>query len=59
MGHPIYGDQKYGQKTSKVGQQIALWAQSLTLGASNQKRTDTRGGKIAALNIPGIYGKSK
>lgn len=31
MGHPIYGDQKYGQKTSKVGQQIALWAQSLSL----------------------------
>ncbi|MEG0294203.1 RluA family pseudouridine synthase [Enterococcus sp.] len=31
MGHPIYGDQKYGQKTSKVGQQIALWAKSLTL----------------------------
>ncbi|MEY8370254.1 RluA family pseudouridine synthase [Aerococcaceae bacterium 50-4] len=31
MGTPIWGDQKYGQKFSKVGQQIALWAQSLSL----------------------------
>ena len=31
IGHPIYGDQKYGQKRSKVGQQIALWAKSLHL----------------------------
>lgn len=31
MGHPIYGDQKYGQQVNKVGQQIALWAHSLSL----------------------------
>ncbi|MFV8785891.1 RluA family pseudouridine synthase [Aerococcus urinaeequi] len=31
MGTPIWGDQKYGQHYSQVGQQIALWAQSLTL----------------------------
>lgn len=31
MGTPIWGDQKYGQQYSHVGQQIALWAQSLTL----------------------------
>ncbi|MDN6196280.1 MAG: RluA family pseudouridine synthase, partial [Atopostipes suicloacalis] len=31
MGHPIYGDQKYGQNDNKVGQQIALWAQSLAV----------------------------
>lgn len=31
MGHPIYGDQKYGQKENKVGQQIALWAHSLSV----------------------------
>ncbi len=31
MGHPIYGDQKYGQKENKVGQQIALWAQELSV----------------------------
>ena len=30
MGHPIYGDQKYGQHLSKVGQQIALWAYTLS-----------------------------
>ncbi len=29
MGHPIYGDQRYGQHVNKVGQQIALWAQKL------------------------------
>lgn len=31
MGTPIWGDQKYGQAHSKVGQQIALWAQALGL----------------------------
>ncbi|MFW3455176.1 RluA family pseudouridine synthase [Aerococcus viridans] len=31
MGTPIWGDQKYGQQYSQVGQQIALWATSLTL----------------------------
>lgn len=31
MGTPIWGDQKYGQQSSQVGQQIALWATSLTL----------------------------
>lgn len=31
MGHPIYGDQKYGQNVNKVGQQIALWAQKLSV----------------------------
>src|SRR5699024_10641927 len=30
MNHPIYGDQKYGQKLNQHGQQIALWAHSLT-----------------------------
>lgn len=31
MGHPIYGDQKYGQDENKVGQQIALWAHQLAV----------------------------
>lgn len=31
MGTPIWGDQKYGQHYSHVGQQIALWAQGLAL----------------------------
>ena len=30
IGHPIYGDQKYGQHLSKPGQQIALWAHTLS-----------------------------
>lgn len=29
IGHPLYGDQKYGHKLNKPGQQIALWAYSL------------------------------
>jgi 23S rRNA pseudouridine1911/1915/1917 synthase len=29
MGNPIFGDQKYGERLSKVGQQIALWAHSI------------------------------
>lgn len=31
IGHPIVGDQKYGAHLNKVGQQIALWAHTLTL----------------------------
>lgn len=30
LGHPIWGDQRYGQEVNKVGQQIALWATDLT-----------------------------
>lgn len=26
IGHPIYGDQKYGAKVNTVGEQIALWS---------------------------------
>lgn len=29
FGCPIYGDQKYGQKVNKPGQQIALWSHTL------------------------------
>lgn len=29
-GHPIYGDQKYGAHVNEVGQQIALWAYSIS-----------------------------
>ena len=31
MGHPLFGDQKYGQDVNKPGQQIALWSNKLTL----------------------------
>lgn len=30
IGHPIYGDQKYGPNVNKVGEQIALWAHELS-----------------------------
>ncbi len=31
IGHPLYGDQKYGVKFSKPGQQLALWSAEITL----------------------------
>jgi 23S rRNA pseudouridine1911/1915/1917 synthase len=31
IGHPLYGDQKYGQNVNKPGQQIALWSNQITL----------------------------
>ncbi|HOM02016.1 MAG TPA: RluA family pseudouridine synthase [Acetivibrio sp.] len=31
IGHPLYGDQKYGQRVNKPGQQIALWSNEITL----------------------------
>lgn len=30
IGHPLYGDQKYGAKVNKVGEQIALWAYEIS-----------------------------
>jgi 23S rRNA pseudouridine1911/1915/1917 synthase len=30
IGHPLFGDQKYGASLSKPGQQIALWSTSIT-----------------------------
>ena len=31
MGFPIYGDQRYGQDVNSPGEQIALWAQELSV----------------------------
>lgn len=31
LGHPIYGDQRYGQEYSKPGEQIALWAHGISV----------------------------
>ncbi|MCX7843107.1 MAG: RNA pseudouridine synthase [Clostridia bacterium] len=31
MGHPLYGDQRYGANVNKPGQQIALWSNEITL----------------------------
>ncbi len=29
--HPLYGDQRYGQKMNKIGQQLALWSQKIEI----------------------------
>ncbi|HZJ57160.1 MAG TPA: RluA family pseudouridine synthase [Clostridia bacterium] len=31
LGHPLYGDQRYGRGINKPGQQIALWATEISL----------------------------
>lgn len=37
IGHPLYGDQKYGAKVNQVGQQIALWSHKITLEHPTKK----------------------
>ncbi|MFD1363575.1 RluA family pseudouridine synthase [Lentibacillus salinarum] len=37
IGCPIYGDQKYGQKVNKPGQQIALWSHTLAFEHPTKK----------------------
>ncbi|WP_010529175.1 RluA family pseudouridine synthase [Lentibacillus jeotgali] len=37
IGCPIYGDQKYGQKVNKPGQQIALWSHGLAFEHPTKK----------------------
>jgi len=37
IGCPIYGDQKYGHKVNKPGQQIALWSHVLTFEHPTKK----------------------
>lgn len=41
IGHPLFGDQKYGSKVNKPGQQIALWASSVMLVHPTQKIEQT------------------
>ncbi len=31
IGHPLYGDQKYGQDSNKPGMQLALWSAEITI----------------------------
>lgn len=37
IGHPLYGDQKYGQNVNRPGQQIALWANTLEFAHPTKK----------------------
>lgn len=37
IGHPLYGDQKYGANINKPGQQIALWSSEIGLIHPTQK----------------------
>ncbi|WP_024831805.1 RluA family pseudouridine synthase [Ruminiclostridium josui] len=41
LGYPLYGDQRYGASVNKPGQQIALWASSLTLEHPTKKEEMT------------------
>src|SRR5699024_3893002 len=37
IGHPIYGDQKYGRNVNQPGQQIALWSHALSFKHPTKK----------------------
>ncbi len=37
--HPLYGDQRYGATVNKVGQQIALWSNTLEIEHPTTKET--------------------
>ncbi len=37
VGHPLYGDQRYGGKLNKPGQQIALWSTSISVSHPTTK----------------------
>lgn len=39
VGCPLYGDQKYGQKVNRPGQQIALWAHAIQFEHPTTKET--------------------
>ena len=41
IGHPLFGDQKYGQAINKVGQQLALWAHQLEFNHPTKKEPIT------------------
>lgn len=46
IGHPLFGDQKYGKERNKEGQQIALWSSSITV------KHPTLGEKMTFNSIP-------
>lgn len=41
IGHPLFGDQKYGARLNKPGQQIALWSAKIILEHPTQKEIMT------------------
>lgn len=41
IGHPLYGDQKYGASHNRIGQQIALWSHRITVEHPTTKETLT------------------
>ena len=39
IGHPLYGDQRYGNKVNKAGEQIALWSHEIICEHPTLKET--------------------
>lgn len=56
IGHPLYGDQRYGQDVNKVGQQIALWSHSLSF-IHPVRRTELTVKSYPQADIPWKYWK--
>jgi len=50
IGHPLFGDQKYGSRVNKPGWQIALWSSYLSI-----KHPTTKEEISFSLNPPGVY----
>lgn len=51
IGHPIYGDQKYGQHINKRGQQLALWANTVSF-IHPVKKTLVHVNSFPPCNVP-------
>ncbi len=46
IGHPLYGDQRYGNKVNKIGDQIALWSYEITCQHPTLKENMTFTGSL-------------
>jgi len=57
-GFPLYGDQKYGRKVNRRGQQIALWAHTLEVEHPTKKRSFAFN-HCHRTNIRGIFGTNE
>lgn len=58
ISHPLYGDQKYGQKVNKVGQNIGLWSYYLSFfHPTKDEYLEFEFKPNEALNIGGNYSK--
>jgi len=56
LGHPLYGDQRYGALLNQPGQQLALWATSLTLSHPTKREDMTFASELPQLKPWNLFG---